>query len=109
MRALLSWDVKYDDPQYDQIMFDLGGILPSDRTRSLTNHSALIDPITTAEFKNLAKELQTLIARYPDRLYFTFSLHPAGATIWGHFRPTSAHILDSDDSLGFGPGSGVPG
>lgn len=106
MRALLSWDVSPSDPQLQQILVDLAALLP-EGSRSLTNYTALIDPITTPAFRKLAKRLDALMDRYPDRLFVVFSLHPANSVIWGRWRDPAHALLVDDDSLGFGPGDGV--
>lgn len=108
MRALISWDVDPADPQCQQILLDLGALLPPGKVRLLTNHTALIDPVTTRQFQELARSLESLAATYDERLYFVFSLHPANAVIWGIWRQPAHTLLAEDDSLGFGEGTGVP-
>lgn len=108
MRAMLCWDVDPHDLDIQRIIFDLASLLPPERTQRLTTWTALVDPITAGAFRTLARQLDALAKRYQDRLFFTFSLHPAGAVIWGNFRQPGATLLASDDTLGFGPGSGIP-
>lgn len=108
MRALLSWDVDLHDPEFHRIIFDLAASLPPDRTNRLTTWTALIDPITSGGFRELARSLDALADDYRDRLFFVLSLHPSGAVIWGRWRQPGAVLLASDDSLGFGPGPGIP-
>ncbi len=107
MRALLSWDVDAHDPEFQQIVFDLAALLPPDRTQRLTTWTAIIDPVTTASFRSLARQLQVLASHYPDRLFFVLSLQPAGAVVWGKWHPRGAALLAGDDTLGFGPGIGL--
>lgn len=108
MRALLSWDVDPADPDFQRIIFDLAALLPPDRTHRLTTWTAMIDPITAGGFRTLARDLDTLANHYQDRLFLVFGLHPAGATIWGRWRSPGSVLLASDDTLGFGPGPGIP-
>ncbi len=109
MRAMLSWDVDPADPQFQQIILDLGSVLPAGRYRPLSNYAGIVDPVTTRQYRDLAIELNSVADRYPQRLYFVWSLHPAGATIWGRFREPGATLLVEDDTLGFGLGDGAPG
>lgn len=107
MRALISWDVDARDPEFQQILFDLAAVLPPDRTRRITTRTAMVDPITMPSFRQLARDLEAVANQYPDRLFFVLSLQPAGAVVWGRWQPRGAALLASDDSLGFGVGSGI--
>ena len=107
MKALLSWDVDAKDPEFQRIIFDMAAVLPPDRTQRLTTWTALIDPVTMSAFRDLARRLEKLADRYQDRLFFTLSLQPAGAVVWGRWHPQGSLLLASDDSLGFGPGTGI--
>ena len=109
MRALISWDVDPSDPQFQQIILDLGATLPVGRVSPLTNHTGLIDPITTGQFQELARQLERLAARYEQRPFLFLSLHPSNSVIWGAWRQPGTALLAADDSLGFGKGAGAPG
>ncbi len=108
MRALLSWDIDPRDPDFQRILFDLASLLPPEKTSRLTTYTALIDPITSPAYRDLAKQLRDLASHYNERLFIVFSLHPAGATIWGRFRSDRSGFLVDADQLGLAtvPGAG---
>ena len=108
MKALLSWDVDPADPDFQRILFDLGSILPPESTTRITTWTALIDPVNSASFRRLARDIEGLVRDYRDQLFVVFSLHPAGSVIWGRWRQPGARLLESDDTLGFGAGSDLP-
>lgn len=96
MRALLSWDLDVDDPEYDQILVALGACLPSGKVQPLTNCSALIDPLNARQFNALFLEIEALAAGYPQRLFFVLSLHEKRGPIWGVYRGTASTLVIND-------------
>lgn len=93
MRALLSWDVDDRDPEYEQIVIALGGCLPADRVRPLTNTTVLIDPLNARQFNELYLRIEELAETFDGRLFFVFSLHENRAPIWGVYRGVSSDFV----------------
>lgn len=96
MRALLSWDIDVNDPEYDQVLVALGACLPSGKVRLLTNCSALIDPINARQFNRLFLEIEALAAAFTGRLFFVLSLHEKRGPIWGVYRGPSSSLVISE-------------
>ena len=89
MRALLSWDINPSDPELQQMVLELGAVLPPGRVVAVTNHSVIVDPITTNQFSSLFNAVDSVADRYAGRLFFVFSLHPSNSPIWARPRPSA--------------------
>ena len=89
MRALFSWDVDRSDPQFAQIIVELAAALPQGRVTTLTNCTARVDRTTVREFNTLFQALTAVADHYPNRVFFTFSLHSESDPVWGKFRPVA--------------------
>jgi hypothetical protein len=102
MRALLSWDLADDDPEYDQIVMALGGTLPAGKVRALTNNTALIEPLNAKQFNALFLRVEEIATQYAGRLFFVLSLHEARGPIWGVYRGVSASFVVNTPPAGAG-------
>jgi hypothetical protein len=86
VRAVFSWDVERQDPQFQQILLQVGDCFPRGTVKTLTNHTAVVEPMNARRFDEIDQKLRSVAQQYSGRLFYVFSLHSDRDPVWGVFR-----------------------